>query len=195
MSILPVYLYGSEILRKKTQPISGVSDQTIQLIQDMFETMRNANGIGLAANQVGREERLLVVDIAETQEDEEKKKEAKPLVVINPEILDESGESELEEGCLSIPDVRDKVVRAEKIRVHFRDANFKEKEMEASGMLARVILHEIDHLDGILFTDHLSATKRALLKSKLKKISKGEVETKYPVVVPPQKGKKKLLSR
>ncbi|MDE3059354.1 MAG: peptide deformylase, partial [Bacteroidota bacterium] len=156
----------------------------------------NANGIGLAANQVGREGRLLVVDISETEENEEKKKEAKPLVVINPEILTVEGEAELEEGCLSIPDIRDKVVRVEKIRLLFRDANFKEQELDADGMLARVILHEVDHLDGVLFTDHLGATKRALLKSKLKKISKGEIETKYPVVVvPAHKGKKRLFNR
>ncbi len=187
MSILPVYLYGSEVLRTKTQPIAEVSDQTIQLIQDMFATMREASGIGLAANQVGREERLLVVDISDAEEN----KEAKPLVIINPEILAEDGEAELEEGCLSIPEIRDKVTRAENIRVRFRDANFKKQEIEADGMLARVILHEIDHLDGVLFTDHLSATKRALLKSKLKKISKGEVETKYPVVVVPPPKKKR----
>jgi peptide deformylase len=188
VSILPVYLYGSEVLRKKAQPITEVSDRTIQLIQDMFATMHEASGIGLAANQVGREERLLVVDIS----DAEKTKEAKPLVVINPEIVEEDGEVELEEGCLSIPEIRDKVTRAENIRVRFRDANFKEQEIEADGMLARVILHEIDHLDGVLFIDHLSATKRALLKSRLKKISKGEVETKYPVVVvPAQAGKSK----
>ncbi len=188
MSVLPVYLYGSEMLRKKAQPTAEVSNETIQLIHDMFETMHEASGIGLAANQVGAPERLLVVDISDAEEN----KEAKPLVIINPEILAEGGKLELEEGCLSIPEVREKVSRAENIRLRFRDANFKEQKLEADGLLARVILHEIDHLDGVLFTDHLSAAKRAFLKSKLKKISKGEVETKYPVVVaPPQKGKKK----
>ena len=106
------------------------------------------------------------------------------MAVINPEIVEEEGEWEMEEGCLSLPEIRDVVSRAEKVTVKFHDANLREQRIEASGMLGRVLQHEIDHLNGILITDHLSAAKRTLLKSKLKKISKGDFEQKYEVVLP-----------
>jgi peptide deformylase len=184
---LPIYLYGNEILKKKTKFIPDVTDADIKLIHDMFETMHEANGIGLAANQVGAGKQILVVDIS----DMEAGKGTKPLVVINPEVIDEEGDWEFEEGCLSIPEVREKVWRAEKITLRFNDVNMKEKKIEADGLMARVLLHEIDHLNGILFTDHLSATKRTLLRSKLTKISKGDVETQYEVVAAPTKKKSK----
>lgn len=187
MSTLPIYLYGNEVLKKKTKSVTEVTDADIALIQNMFETMNFANGIGLAANQVGVQKQILVVDISET----EAGKETKPLVVINPEVIEEEGEWEFEEGCLSIPDIREKVWRAEKITLRYNDISMKEHEIEAEGLLARVLLHEIDHLNGILFTDHLSATKRTLLKSKLTKISKGEIETQYEVVAAPIKPKAK----
>ncbi|MFA6541378.1 MAG: peptide deformylase [Bacteroidota bacterium] len=187
MSQLPIYLFGNEILKKKTKPVEEVTDTDIKLIQDMFETMHEANGIGLAANQVGANKQILVVDISEM----EAGKGTKPIVVINPVVLDDEGEWEFEEGCLSIPDVRENVLRAEKITLRYNDINMKEKELEADGLLARVLLHEIDHLNGVLFTDHLSATKRTLLKSKLTKISKGDVDTTYEVVAAPLKKKLK----
>ncbi len=176
MSILPIYLYGCEVLRKKARRISEVSDKDIQLIQNMFETMRE-NGVGLAANQVGVLKQILVVDIS----DRENGENTKPMVVINPEILSEEDEWEMEEGCLSIPGIRELVSRPEKILLKYNDVNMKEHEIEADGLLARVLQHEIDHLNGVMFVDHLSATKRTLLKSKLRKISKGDVEAKYPV--------------
>ena len=188
MAKLPIYLYGNDVLKKKAKFLTEVTDADIQLIQDMFETMNNANGVGLAANQVGELKQILVLDIS----DSEKGEGTKPMALINPEIVEEEGEWEMEEGCLSIPDVREKVKRPEKITVIYNDVNMDEIELEADGMLARVIQHEMDHLNGVLFLDHLSSTKRTLLRSRLKKISNGDVETEYDVVVPggPKKKKK-----
>ncbi len=178
MPILPIYLLGSEVLRQKAKPVKGVDNSVIALVYDMFDTMRNAGGIGLAANQVGDLRRIVTIDISETDEG----KGTKPLVLINPEILNPRGESTLEEGCLSIPDIREEVTRAESITIRFRDVNFHQHELEVHGWLARVVQHETDHLDGVMFIDYLSAAKRRLLKGRLTKIRKGEVETQYPVV-------------
>ncbi len=179
MSTLPIYLYGNEVLKKKAKKVTEVTDADIKLVKDMFETMHESNGIGLAANQVGELKQILVVDISDMEAGEG----TKPMVVINPEIVDEEGEWEMEEGCLSIPEVREKVWRAEKIRLKYNDINMNDCEVEADGLLARVLLHEIDHLNGVLFLDRLSSTKRTLLRSRLKKISKGDVETQYEVVI------------
>lgn len=187
MSALPVYLYGNDILKKVTQEVTEITHEEIKLVKDMFDTMHQSNGIGLAANQVGVDKQILVVDIS----DMESGKGTKPIVVINPEILEEDGDVELEEGCLSIPDVREKVWRAEKIKLKYHDTNLKEQILDADGWLARVLQHEIDHLNGVLFTDHLTAAKRTLLRSKLTKISKGEIETSYEVVAAPVKKKRK----
>lgn len=194
MSIRPIYLYGSDVLREKAKPVKELSDAVIKLVSDMVQTMHHASGIGLAANQVGELQRVLVVDLgaveealreeqgAQAPEPRSAPREIKTLVVINPEILHQEGLWKMEEGCLSIPEVRADVERAESIRVRFRDGSFKEVEMEAKGLLARVILHELDHLNGVLFIDHLSTAQRAMLKPRLRKIKKGEVETSYPVV-------------
>jgi peptide deformylase len=191
MSLLPIYLYGSDILRKKAKPVHNLDDSLIKLVYDMSETMHKANGIGLAATQVGDLRRVIVVDVSAIEESqrEEKKEDEAPeererqmLVLLNPQVLDESGSLSMEEGCLSIPEVRAEVSRAEAIRVKFLDPNLREVEIAVDGLLARVILHEIDHLDGVLFIDRVSATKRALLKNELRKIKKGEVDTSYPVV-------------
>jgi len=179
VAILPIYLYGNEVLKKKAKQVAEVTDTDIKLIQDMFETMHESNGIGLAANQVGDLKQILVVDIS----DMEAGKGTKPLAIINPKIVDEEGEWEMEEGCLSIPEVREKVWRAEKITVQYNDVNMEKVELTADGMLARVILHEMDHLNGVLFIDHLTSTKKTLLRPKLKKIMKGHVETEYEVVI------------
>ena len=191
MSILPIYLYGTEILRKKAKPIQALDDSVVRLMVDMAETMLKANGVGLAATQVGDLRRMLVLDLSaiERGDDEEGKErpdrgeeKAKILVAINPEIINADGKLLMEEGCLSIPDLRAEVTRAEKIKVKFRDANFEEVEMEADGLLGRAFLHEIDHLNGVMFVDHLSVTRRTLLKSELRKIKNGEVDTVYPVI-------------
>lgn len=192
MATLPIYLYGNDVLKKKAKFITDVTNDDIKLIQDMFETMHESNGIGLAANQVGELKQILVLDIS----DMEAGKGTEPLAMINPEIVEEEGEWEMEEGCLSIPDVREKVKRPEKITVIYNDVDMNEIEMEADGMMARVIQHEMDHLNGILFIDHLSSTKRTLLRARLKKISKGDVETEYETVIPgEEKAKTKLKKK
>lgn len=193
MSTLPIYLYGSDVLRQKAKPVRGLDNETIKLIYDLFETMYKSHGVGLAATQVGEMKRVIVVDVTPTEEESEdgqelselEKNQPKKLVLINPEIIGKSGSWSMEEGCLSIPDVRADVERPETIRVRYRNANFEEVELEATGMLGRVILHETDHLDGVLFIDYLSTAKRALLRGKLKNIKKGEVETSYQVVTAP----------
>jgi peptide deformylase len=193
MSILPIYLYGTEVLKKKTKQVKELDNSTVKLIYDMFETMHEANGIGLAATQVGDLRRILVVDIADVSEENaegEQEDAAHPtspdlprtIAMINPEILQEEGSISLQEGCLSIPDIHAMVDRPEKVRVRYRDANFQEQDILADGLLARVVQHEFDHLNGVLFIDHIGATKRALLKSRLNAIKKGEIETSYPII-------------
>jgi peptide deformylase len=192
MSVLPIYLYGTKVLKAKAKPVKELNNTVIKLVYDMVETMDEANGIGLAATQVGNLHRVVVVDISDV--DERKSEESahrqvltspdlpRKVVMINPEVLEEQGSWKVEEGCLSIPDVRGEVERAEKIKVRFRDANFQQVELNADGLLARVMLHEIDHLDGILFTERLSSPQRLLLKGELRKIKQGDVETSYPVI-------------
>jgi peptide deformylase len=178
MSVLPIYTYGAPVLRKKARTISAASDDILRLVLDMFETMHKAQGIGLAATQVGSLERVLVVDLSEMEGFEE----FKPMTVINPEITGAEDTWTMEEGCLSIPDVRGDVERAGTIRLKYRDANFREQEIEASGLLGRVLLHEIDHLDGVLFLDRMAPDLRSAHEEKLKKIEKGEIEVGYPIV-------------
>jgi len=200
LSILPIYTYGSGLLRKKSKPVAELSDSVIALIYDMVETMQNAGGIGLAANQVGSLDRLIVVDISEVKEDEGeelrlKNDEPKKLVLINPEVVHSDGSWSLEEGCLSIPQVRGNVTRTENIRVRFRDANFRESELECGGLLSRVILHEIDHLNGILFLDHLGKEELKRHKEQLERIQRGEVEIVYPIVTAEAVAKTPSVSR
>ncbi|HLP16019.1 MAG TPA: peptide deformylase [Bacteroidota bacterium] len=186
VSLLPIYLYGSDVLKQKAARMSEVTDEDIRLIQDMLETMHEANGIGLAATQVGILKQLLVIDLSDSDESGE----MKPMAIINPEIIAEEGRIEIEEGCLSIPDIREPVKRPEKITVRFHDTSMTLQELTAEGMLARVIQHEMDHLNGILFIDHLSTAKRTFLKNKLRKISKGEVDIDYEFVVDKKKTKR-----
>jgi peptide deformylase len=178
MSVLPIYTYGATVLKKKALPVTEVDDLLVRLIMDMFETMRKASGIGLAATQVGVLKRVIVVDVSDIEE----YKEIPPLVMINPEVLDGEGGCQMEEGCLSIPDVRDLVERVDSIRVRFRDPSFKRVEIEAGGLLARVILHEIDHLNGVLFLDHLTEEQQKTHAEALEKITRGEMDVEYPVI-------------
>lgn len=197
MSVLPIYLFGTEVLKKKAKPVKTLDDTTIKLVYDMFETMHKANGIGLAANQVGDLRRVITVDIADVSEPsaegemEDSLHPTSPnlprtLTIINPEIVSEEGKWSIEEGCLSLPDVRGEVERAEKVRIRFHDIDFKEQEILADGLLARVILHEFDHLNGVLFVDRITKTRRGLLLPKLRKIRKGDADTNYPVVTAAQ---------
>jgi peptide deformylase len=178
MALLPIYTYGAPVLRKKAKPVVAANDEILRLALDMFDTMHNAQGIGLAATQVGSLHRVLVVDL----DGMEGYEDFRPLTVINPEIVGGEGRWTMEEGCLSIPDVRDEVERDETITLRYRDANFDEYEMTASGILARVLLHEIDHLNGVLFIDRLPEDRRETHAAQLRKIEKGEIEVGYPIV-------------
>ncbi len=181
--IRPVYLLGTKALRKQTTPIESDSEDFQALVDDMIETMHGAKGIGLAAPQIGRDERVFVVDVSPMEEDFEEmgvEMPEQPMVFINAEIVDESEhEGEFEEGCLSIPDIHEIVVRPTGIRIHYLDRNFETREETYSGILARVIQHEYDHVDGVLFLDHLTAFKRRLLKRKLDDIRNGLVDANY----------------
>jgi peptide deformylase len=191
LAILPIYLFNQPVLRKKAKLVKTGDHNLARLVDDMLETMHTANGIGLAANQVGSLQRVIVVDISDMGKDKEMPdredaesppEETAPVAMINPVIIDQMGEWTMEEGCLSIPDIREEVKRAEAIQVRYKDVMMNEQEVFADGLLARVILHEIDHLNGVLFIDHLSKVKQKLLRGRLNKIRKGEIETSYPIV-------------
>lgn len=182
MAILPIVTYDDELLRKKTNPVAENSTSLQTFIANLFETMYHSNGVGLAAPQVGELQRLFVMD-ADAITEELNEADVGPLVFINPEVVSTSGQTvKLEEGCLSIPEVRDDVKRPEKVRVRYLDSDFKEHEKEFDGWVSRIIQHEIDHLDGILFLDYLSAFRKRLHRKDLKKINRGEMPTDYPLV-------------
>ena len=181
MSVLPIVTYNDPVLRKKTTPLKENSEELQALIENMFDTMYNSQGVGLAAPQIGRDIQLFVMD-ADGITEEEEEENFGPLVFINPEILEKTGEKiKLEEGCLSIPDVRDDVVRPDKVVVEYLDRDFEKKRLTATGWVSRVIQHEYDHLQGVLFLDYLSAFRKRWHKSLLKKIDKGTLEIDYPV--------------
>jgi len=164
MSILKIYQYPDTVLRKQTQKISSFDDELTQIVEDMVETMYDAPGVGLAAPQVGESIRLIVVD---TTEDKEGDKEH--MVLINPEIIESEGKQIDEEGCLSVPELSANVKRYQKITVAFQDLQGKAHELSTEDRFAVVLQHEIDHLNGILFIDHLSPLKRSMYKKKVKK--------------------------
>jgi peptide deformylase len=185
--VYPIVVYGDPILRKRAADIPRHYPELRNLVQDMFDTMYAAHGIGLAAPQIGRGIRMFVVD-ATTLEDEEEDLTGFKKVFINPEILDETGEAwAFEEGCLSIPNIRENVSRPGALRIRYCDENWVEREEEYTGIKARIIQHEYDHLDGKLFIDYLTPLKRRMLKGKLTDISKGEVETEYRILAPLRK--------
>ncbi|HXM37239.1 MAG TPA: peptide deformylase [Gemmatimonadales bacterium] len=167
MTVRTLHLLGSPVLRQKAVPVTAVNDEVRQLVDDLFETMRAARGVGLAANQVGAARRVAVVDVGDD--------DPPPLVLINPVIVERGEESEIaEEGCLSIPEIFGDVKRPMRVVVEALDRDGRPFRAVAEGYKARAIQHEIDHLDGILFLDHLSAVKRGLLLSKWKKARKGQ---------------------
>jgi len=189
--ILPIVAYGDPVLKRLAKDISESYPKLESLIENMFETMYAAAGVGLAAPQIGLNIRLFIIDAAPFAEDEEETEENRLLlksfkkVFINAEILKEDGEEWVfNEGCLSIPDVREDVVRPEHLRMRYFDENFVEKEEEFTGMAARIIQHEYDHIEGILFTDHLSPLRKQMLKGRLNGISKGKVKVEYRMRFP-----------
>ncbi|MBI1182664.1 peptide deformylase [bacterium] len=186
--ILPIRAIGDPVLKTRAKDVTPDYEGLQQLIDNMFETMYNSNGIGLAAPQVGASIRLFILDtgvsLDDEDEDETEEKGFKD-VFINPEIVHLYGdEVGFEEGCLSIPHIREEVFRPSGIEVHYLDRNFNKKSLKVGGLLARVFQHEFDHIEGILFTDLLSPLKRGMLKSKLEKIKKGKVKVDYPMRFP-----------
>ena len=180
--IYPITLYGDSVLREECKKIIKGEVDVINLSNDMFETMSQADGIGLAAPQIGISKRIFVVD-GTTLEDKEMSSFKK--VFINPVILGEDGDEwEFEEGCLSIPGVRGGVFRKSDILIRYFDENWNEIEESYSGMKARIIQHEYDHIDGILFTDKINPLKKQMIKRKLTDISKGNVKAGYRMRFP-----------
>jgi peptide deformylase len=192
--ILPIVAYGHPVLRKTAMDIDATYPNLKGFIEDMWETMYASNGVGLAAPQVARDIRLFVVDssqIFDNMDDEEKEETSYPdapgikQVFINAHIVEEHGDDwAYNEGCLSIPKVREDIYRAEEVTLRFVDENFNEHTKTFNGITARVILHEYDHIEGKLFIDHISPLKRKLLKRKLDDISRGAVRVDYKMLFP-----------
>ncbi len=188
--ILSIVAYGDPVLRKRAKDITPTDFDIKKFSADLFDTMYASAGIGLAAPQVGHSVRMFVVD-GTTLNDDEEEADKDPIldtfkkVFVNPEIVEDDGDEwAFEEGCLSIPGIRADVYRPETIRIHYYDINWKEYEEEYSGMAARIIQHEYDHLEGKLFTDYLSPLKRQLIKKKLADITKGKVDVDYRMRFP-----------
>jgi len=195
--ILPVIAYGDPVLRKKASEIDAEYPKLKELVENMWDTMYKASGVGLAAPQVGLSIRLFVIDATPFADDEELTKEEQDIlkgfkkVFINAKIEEETGEEwPFNEGCLSIPDIREDVNRKDTITITYQDEDFKTHTESYDGLVARVIQHEYDHIEGILFTDKLSSLKKRLLKSRLDKISKGKINVDYKMRFPnPKKGR------
>lgn len=179
--ILPIYLYGQPVLRKKGKEITKDYPNLKELINNMFETMYKADGIGLAAPQIGLDIRLIVIDLEPLAHDNPKFTGFKK-VLINPEIIEYTGETvKMDEGCLSLPGINEAVERKERIRIKYMDEDFMEHEEEYDDFFARCIQHEYDHIEGILFVDHISAIRKQLIKSKLNNMLKGKTRCHYKV--------------
>lgn len=190
--ILPIVAYGDPVLKKEGVEIDKNYPDLEKLIENMFETMYEASGVGLAAPQIGKSIRLFIVDGSPFAEDEDEEEDPRAVgmegfkkVFINPIIEEESGEEwGFNEGCLSIPKIREEVFRKEKILITYYDENWELKEETYDGYAARIIQHEYDHIEGVLFTDHLSSLKKRLLMKKLQNISKGIVDVDYKMKFP-----------
>jgi peptide deformylase len=179
--ILPIYLYGHPALRKEARDIPVDYPDLKALIKNMFETMYNAEGVGLAATQIGLEDRILVLDL-NMYADKDPSFAGFRKTLINAHIIERDGNEEsVEEGCLSIPDIHEKVPRKNRIRIQYLDENFMAHDEVYEGYKARVIQHEYDHLDGILFVDHISGIRKQMIRSKLNKIMQGKVNCPYRV--------------
>lgn len=193
--VLPIVVYGDPVLRKVCEDITPDYEGLDQLIKDMFETMYAASGVGLAAPQINRAIRLFIVDatpFADVEEDEESeftKEELEEMkdfkkIFINARILEEEGEEwKFSEGCLSIPKIREDVLRKPTVTIEYLDENFKKHKETYDGVIARVIQHEYDHIEGVLFTDKISPLKRRLISGKLSDISKGKISADYKIRV------------
>ena len=195
--ILPIVAYGDPVLRKLGKSIDKEYPALESLLENMFETMYGAKGIGLAAPQIGLPIRIFIVDATPFKDDEELELEERNFlstfkqVFINAQIIDETGDEWVfNEGCLSIPDVREDVFRNETVKIEFLDEKFEKHTKEFSGIAARIIQHEYDHIQGILFTDKLSSLKKRLIKGKLANISRGKIRIDYRMRFPHMKKKR-----
>jgi peptide deformylase len=185
--IYPIVVYGHPVLRKVSTEIDENDPELKQIVDDLFETMYYSEGLGLAAPQIGKSIRIFVIDGAPASEDEPELANFKK-VFINAEITEKTGDLQLmTEGCLSIPHLREEVNREAHIRITYYDENWEYYDEEYNGYKARVIQHEYDHLDGILFTDKVSPLRKRLIKGKLTAITKGRFETDYKTILPGQK--------
>lgn len=188
--ILPIVAYGHPTLRKVSVDIDKDYPDLQKLIEDMFETMRETNGVGLAAPQINKNIRLLVLDAEPFADEFELNKDEAELVMLNMKITEEFGEDwTFNEGCLSVPEVREDVVRKSKIRVEFYDKEWKKHEKEFDGILARIIQHEYDHIEGKIFTDRISPLRKMMIKKQLTNISKGNISPKYKMIFPKKRKK------
>ncbi|MDP3353662.1 MAG: peptide deformylase [Flavobacteriaceae bacterium] len=189
--ILPIVAYGDPVLRKVGKDIDKEYPELSKLLENMWETMYKAEGVGLAAPQIGKDIRLFIVDTAPFSQDEDLEEDERTFlanykkVFINATILKEEGQEwAFNEGCLSIPNIREDVSRNEEVTIEYLDENFEEQTEVLNGLIARVVQHEYDHIEGILFTDKLSSLKKRLLKKKLENISKGIVDVDYKMKFP-----------
>ena len=192
--IYPIVAYGDPVLRKETKEIDKDYPNLDAVLENMFETMYAASGIGLAAPQVGMPIRLFLVDATPFEDDEDLTKEERTFlstfkrVFINAKIIEETGDEwAFNEGCLSIPDVREDVFRQDTVTIEYLDENFKKHKETVNGIAARIIQHEYDHIEGVLFTDRLNPLKRRLLKGKLNDIAKGKIDVDYKMKFPKAK--------
>ncbi|HKK61881.1 MAG TPA: peptide deformylase [Bacteroidales bacterium] len=183
--VLPVYVYGMSLLRKKAQEIDEDYEGLDELIDNMFETMYDSDGVGLAAPQIGLSIRLIVIDAARMEIEDEPELQDFKRIIINPIILEESGEKwPFSEGCLSIPNIREDVSRKSRVKIEYFDENWELIEEELNGVRARIVQHEYDHLEGVLFTDKINPLRKKLITPKLKAISKGRVDCDYKIIFP-----------
>jgi peptide deformylase len=182
--IYPIYVYGNQVLRKRAKEIDKNYENLSQIIENMWETMYNADGVGLAAPQTGHSIRLIVIDGKEISDDHPELKNFKK-VFINAEITEAKGETEIQqEGCLSLPGIREEVTRPKRIRITYFDENFQFHDDIYDDQRARIIQHEYDHIDGKLFIDHLSSLRKRLIKGKLNSIIQGKVKVDYKIKLP-----------
>jgi peptide deformylase len=183
--ILPVEIYGSAVLRKKSEDIDKDFPDLQGLIQNMYETMYKSDGIGLAAPQIGKNIRLIIIDLTPTADDDDNKYKDFKKTFINMKILNTSGKDyDFNEGCLSLPGIREDVRRPEEVEIEYYDENWEYHKEKFTDLPARVIQHEYDHLEGKLFVDHLPVLSRKLINRKLNNIAKGKVSVNYKVRIP-----------
>ena len=194
--ILPIVAYGDPVLRKTGKDIDADYPELEKLISNMWDTMENAQGVGLAAPQIGKAIRIFLIDASPFGDDEDLSEKDRSVlkefkhVFINAQIISEEGDEwSFNEGCLSIPDIREDVFRKEQINIEYQDENFIKQTKTLNGLAARIFQHEYDHIEGILFTDKLSSLKKRLLKKKLENISKGKIDADYRMRFPNAKRK------